>query len=372
MIDPNKKEEKLKNLNSTMRSIEKKFGKGSIIIGHNYSKVPILCSTGSIKLDIALGCYGVPEGRITEILGPESSGKTSIALIMAANVQKSGGIVAFVDAEHALDPLWATKLGVNMDEVIFSQPSCGEEALELVEYYVENKIIDFGIVDSVAALVPRAEIEGEMGDSHMGLQARLMSQAMRKLTHKIEQSKSNIVFINQLRDKIGIRFGSPETTTGGNALKYYATQRIDTRKPSDSIEKDKEGVTGQTSFNIKIKIIKNKVATPFKITELTFNTDDKNGVYGFDNIAEIVDIAVEKNIIKKSGAWFSYGEERIGQGYKNAVSFVKENLVVLDEIKKLVDKKVEEDNSPVIGSYNNIINQEIKEQEEKLERKVRK
>jgi recombination protein RecA len=351
MIDPNKKEEKLKVIKDEfIPDVEKRFGKGTVFIGHNYDKVPILCSTGSIKMDMALGCYGIPEGRITEIYGPEGSGKTSIALIQAAMVQKAGGIVAFVDAEHALDPIWATKMGVNMNEVLFSQPSCGEEALEIVDSYINKKCVDLIIVDSVAALTPKAELEGDMGDSHMGLHARLMSQAMRKLTHALSESKMHIIFINQIRMRIGITWGSPETTTGGEALKFYASIRLDVRKKEKKIE---EG-DGQTYATIQVKVVKNKVATPFKTALLTLNTG-LNGLYGFDNIAEIMDIAVDKDVIHKAGAWYSYNETKIGQGSTNVCTYLRENPTVLQEIFDKVNALIIAENTPVIGSFNDIV-----------------
>jgi recombination protein RecA len=366
MIDANKKQEKIANLDQTIIQVEKQFGKGSVFFGHNYPKVPILCSTGSIDLDIALGCFGIPQGRIIEIYGPESSGKTTMSAIMLAMVQRCGGIGAIVDAEHALDPIWFTKLGVNMNEVLFSQPDTGEEGLEILEAYVRSGSIDFAIVDSVAALVPKAEIEGDMGASHMGLQARLMSQAMRKLVGAISKSGCTVVFINQMRSKIGVMFGSPETTTGGNALKFYASIRLDVRK--EDAEKDKEGIEGQTSISMKVKVVKNKVATPFKVAHLPLLTG-KDGLYGFDNYAEVLDLGVKNNVIKKSGTWFSYGEERIGQGKDNATLFLRSNLNIYEEVKNKVIEIVSKSNEVEIGSFADITNKLAEEQEEKPKKK---
>ena len=351
MIDITKKEEKLKIIKDEfIPDIEKRFGKGTVFLGHNYDKVPILCSTGSIKMDMAFGCYGIPEGRIMEILGPEGSGKTSISLIMASMVQKAGGIVAFVDQENALDPLWAIKMGVNMNEVLFSQPPVAEEAFEIIDSYIRKNCVDLIIVDSVAALIPRAELEGDYGQSHMGLQARLMSQAMRKLTHILSESKINIIFINQLRMKIGVTFGSPETTTGGEALKYYASIRLDVRKKEKKIEEGE----GQSYATVQVKVIKNKVATPFKTAMLTLNTG-LNGLYGFDNIAEIMDIAVDKDVIHKAGAWYSYNENKIGQGAVNVCTYLRENPTVLQEIFDKVNALIIAENTPVIGSFNDVV-----------------
>lgn len=370
MIDPSKKQEKLSNIvDNTILGIEKTFGKGSVFFGHNYSKVPILCSTGSIDLDIALGCFGIPSGRIIEIYGPESSGKTTMSAIMLAMVQKCGGIGAIIDAEHALDPVWFKKLGVNMHEVLLSQPDNGEQALEILEAYIRSNSIDFAIVDSVAALVPKAEIEGDMGDIHMGLQARLMSQAMRKLVGVISKSGCTVVFINQMRKKIGVMFGSPETTTGGEALKFYASIRLDVRK--EDAEKDKEGIEGQTSISMKVKVVKNKVATPFKVAHLPLLTG-KDGLYGFDNYAEILDLGVKNNIIKKAGTWFSYGEERIGQGRDNANLFLRSNLNIYEEIKSKVIEIVSKSEDVEIGSFADVTNNLAQEQEEKTRKKRNK
>jgi recombination protein RecA len=352
MIDPSKKQEKLKIVDTTIQAIEKQFGKGSVFQGYTYSSVPILCSTGSIALDIAIGSFGIPEGRIIEIYGPESSGKTTASLIMMAKVQQAWGITAFVDAEHALDPTWAEKLGVNMNEVLVSQPECGEEALEIVEHHVRSRAVDYIIVDSVAALVPKAEIDGDMGDSHMGLQARLMSQAMRKLTAITAKSKCVIVFINQIRSKIGITWGSPEVTTGGNALKFYASVRMEVRK--EDLEKNDD--EGQTSIGMKVKIVKNKIATPFKIAHLPLLTGKEiKGVklYGFDNYAEVLNLAVDYKLIKKAGAWFSYGEER-WQGKDNVIMFLRENQLIFEELKTKVSEEAVKLNRSEVGSFDDI------------------
>lgn len=361
MIDSSKKETKLKNLDSTILDVEKRFGKGSVFLGHNYSSVPILCSTGSIALDIALGCHGIPEGRIIEIFGPESSGKTTMALIMMANVQKNGGIAAFIDAEHALDPIWAIKQGVNMNEVLFSQPDNGESALEIVEAYVRSNSVDYIIVDSVAALVPKAELEGDMGDSHMGLQARLMSQAMRKLIGAIAKSKCTVVFINQMRKKIGVMFGSPDTTTGGEALKYYATIRMDVRKEDAKI--GTEDTEGLQSISMKVKIVKNKVASPFKIAHLPLLTG-KNNLYGFDNYSEVFDLGIDNGLIKKAGAWFTIGTERF-QGQENAINYLRSNPSIFEEIKQKAIEIVIKENKVEIGAFNS----EMQKQEEELQSK---
>ena len=300
-----------------MGQIEKQFGKGSIMRLGEGAVLPDVksISTGALSLNIALGIGGVPRGRIVEIYGPESSGKTTLALHIAAEAQKVGGVAAFIDAEHALDVHYAKKLGVNTDDLLISQPDTGEQALEIVEVLVRSGAIDVMIIDSVAALVPRAEIEGEMGDSHMGLQARLMSQALRKLTATISKSHCCVIFINQIRMKIGVMFGNPETTTGGNALKFYASVRMDIRRIA-SLKQGQDAIGNRT----RVKIVKNKVAPPFKEAEF----DIMYGT-GISREGDLVDLGVECNVVEKSGSWFSYGDERIGQGRENAKQFLTEH-----------------------------------------------
>ena len=301
-------ENKLKAIENAMSQIEKQFGKGSIMKLGEHSTLNVdSISTGCLDLDIALGIGGVPRGRIIEIYGPESSGKTTVALHVAAEAQKLGGAVAFVDAEHALDPSYARNVGVDTENLIVSQPDTGEQGLEIAEALVRSGAIDVLVVDSVAALVPRAEIEGEMGDSHVGLQARLMSQALRKLTGTINKSKCVVIFINQLREKVGVMFGNPETTTGGRALKFYSSIRMDVRR-IDSIKQGDEIVGNRT----RVKIMKNKVAPPFKQAEFDIMYNE-----GISRTGNIVDVGVKENIVQKSGAWFSYGEIRLGQGREN-------------------------------------------------------
>jgi len=311
-------------LELAMGQIEKQFGKGSIMrLGSDYQMPAIeTISTGALSLDLALGVGGIPKGRIIEIFGPESSGKTTLALHIVAEVQKKGGIAAFIDAEHALDIQYAGHLGVKADDLLVSQPDTGEQALEITEMLVRSGAIDLLVIDSVAALTPRAEIEGEMGDSHMGLQARLMSQALRKLTATVSKSNCSIIFINQIRMKIGVMFGNPETTTGGNALKFYASVRLDIRKIA-ALKAGQDVVGGRT----RVKVVKNKVAPPFKQAEF----DIMYGT-GISREGDILDLGVENDIVEKSGAWFSYNGERVGQGRENAKQFLKENPDVTDEI----------------------------------------
>ncbi len=316
--------DRLKALELAVGQIEKQFGKGSIMrLGREEvpAGIPAI-STGSLGLDIALGVGGVPRGRIIEIYGPESSGKTTLALHVIAEAQKAGGQAAFIDAEHALDVTYARKLGVRTDDLLISQPDTGEQALEITETLVRSGAIDVIIVDYVAALTPRAEIEGEMGDAHMGLQARLMSQALRKLTGAISKSNTTLIFINQIRMKIGVMFGNPETTTGGNALKFYASVRLDIRKIS--AVKEGEDVTGG---RVKVKVVKNKIAPPFRMAEFDIMFNE-----GISKIGEIIDIGVEKNIVEKSGAWFSYGGTRIGQGRENVKLFLHDHPDMAQEI----------------------------------------
>lgn len=325
------KEDKTRALESALAQIEKQFGKGSIMkLGDTSSHMNVeTVPTGSISLDIALGLGGIPKGRIVEIYGPESSGKTTIALHMIAEVQKRGGIAGFIDAEHALDPAYAKRIGVDIDNLYISQPDNGEQALEITETMVRSGAIDIIIIDSVAALVPKAEIDGEMGDSHMGLQARLMSQALRKLTAVISKSKCTIIFINQLREKIGVMFGSPETTTGGRALKFYASIRLDIRR-IEAIKQGGEIVGNRT----RIKVSKNKIAPPFKEAEF----DIMFGL-GVSREGDVLDLAANENIIIKSGAWYSYNEAKIGQGRENAKIFLKDNPIIFAEVEKKVREK---------------------------------
>jgi len=318
------KTEKTRAVDTAISQIEKQFGKGSIMkLGSKEAVVPIsVISTGSISFDAALGVGGVPRGRVIEIFGPESSGKTTIALQVIAEAQKQGGMAAFVDAEHALDPIYARKLGVDVDNLLVSQPDYGEQALEIAEALVRSGAIDVLVVDSVAALVPKAELDGEMGDSHVGLQARLMSQALRKLTGIVAKSRTSLIFINQIREKIGVMFGNPETTTGGRALKFYSSVRIDIRR----IGAIKEGdvVVGNRT---KVKIVKNKTAAPFREAEFDI-------VYGegISHEGDLIDLAVNLNIVEKSGSWFSYKTDRIGQGRENAKQFLKQNTDIREKL----------------------------------------
>jgi len=323
-------DERIKAIDLAMSQIEKQFGKGSIMrLGSKEAIVPIaVIPTGSISFDAALGVGGFPRGRVVEVFGPESSGKTTIALQVIGEAQKTGGMAAFVDAEHALDPGYAKKLGVDVDNLLVSQPDYGEQALEITEALVRSNAIDVLVVDSVAALVPKAELDGEMGDSHMGLQARLMSQALRKLTGTVSKSRTCLIFINQIREKIGVMFGNPETTTGGRALKFYSSVRIDIRR----IAAIKEGdlVVGSRT---KVKVVKNKVAAPFREAEFDILYGE-----GISREGDLLDLAVNHNIIEKSGAWFSYKSERIGQGRENARAFLKENKDTLAKIETEVRK----------------------------------
>ncbi|MEE2682138.1 MAG: recombinase RecA [Planctomycetota bacterium] len=311
-------------LDRALGQIEKAYGSGSIM-RLDADSIPVLpsVSTGTLSLDLALGGRGLPRGRVVEVFGPESSGKTTLALTVAANAQKDGGVAAIIDAEHALDPTWAKRLGVNLDELLLSQPDTGEQALEICELLVRSNAVDVIVVDSVAALIPRAEIEGEMGDSHVGLQARLMSQALRKLTGAIAKSNCIVIFINQLREKIGVMFGSPETTTGGRALKFYSSVRVDIRRIGAIKDGDKN-----VGNRVRAKIVKNKIAPPFRVAEFDIMFNEGISVSG-----DLVDLAVEDEIIKKSGAWFSYGEVRLGQGRENAKQFLRENQDLFAEIR---------------------------------------
>ncbi|HEY3935106.1 MAG TPA: recombinase RecA [Gemmatimonadales bacterium] len=320
--------DKRKALNLAISQIEKQIGRGAIMrMGADRPRVKVAAiSTGAINLDAATGIGGIPRGRITEIYGPESSGKTTLCLHLVANVQRAGGVAAFVDAEHALDIEYAKRLGVDIENLLVSQPDTGEQALEIVEILVRSGAVDLVVVDSVAALVPKAEIEGEMGDSHMGLQARLMSQALRKLAGAINRTNCAVVFINQLREKIGVMFGNPETTTGGKALKFYASLRLDIRRIGPV--KEREAVIGS---HVRVKVVKNKVAPPFKQAEFDVMFDE-----GISHTGLVVDLASEAGIIQKSGAWYSYGDQRIGQGRENAKLFLKDNTALLAEVEARV------------------------------------
>jgi len=317
------KAERMKAVEGALTQIERQFGKGSIMrLGQRETLSLETVPTGSLAVDAALGVGGFPRGRVVEVYGPESSGKTTLALSVIAQGQKRGGVCAFIDAEHALDPEYSRKLGVDIDNLLVSQPDNGEQALEIAEMLVRSNAVDVVVIDSVAALVPRAELEGEMGDSHVGLQARLMSQALRKLTAIVAKSKTCLVFINQIREKIGVMFGSPETTTGGRALKFYSSIRIDIRRISAI--KDGDLVVGSRA---KIKVVKNKVAAPFRLAE--FDIDYGEGI---SRTGELIDLGIDHKIVQKSGSWFSYGDVRLGQGRENAKQFLRENADIADEI----------------------------------------
>ena len=329
------REDKLKALDAAISQIEKQYGKGSIMkLGDNSAHMNVeTIPTGSLSLDIALGLGGLPKGRIIEIYGPESSGKTTVALHAVAEVQKRGGIAGFIDAEHALDPAYAKNIGVNIDELYISQPDCGEQALEITETMVRSGAVDIVIVDSVAALVPKAEIDGDMGDSHVGLQARLMSQALRKLTAVISKSNCIVIFINQLREKVGVMFGNPETTTGGRALKFYSSVRMDVRR-IESLKQAGEVVGNRT----RVKIVKNKVAPPFKEAEFDIMFGK-----GISKEGDILDLAADCGIIVKSGAWYAYNGDKIGQGRENANTYLRENPLVCEEVEAKVREKFQLD-----------------------------
>ncbi len=324
---PENEKQKKQALDRALSQIDQAFGKGSImrLDEESYNAVPGI-STGALSLDLALGGKGIPRGRIVEIFGPESSGKTTLSLTVLANAQKKGGVAAFIDAEHALDPTWARKIGVNIDDLLVSQPDTGEQALEICELLVRSNAVDVIVVDSVAALIPRAEIEGEMGDSVVGLQARLMSQAMRKLTGVIARSSCTVIFINQIREKIGVMFGSPETTTGGRALKFYSSVRLDIRR-TGSI-KDGDVAVGN---HVRVRVVKNKVAPPFRQAEFDIMFNEGISITG-----DLVDLAVEEKIVQKSGAWYSYGDIRLGQGREKAKEFLAENQELVEEIKEQI------------------------------------
>lgn len=326
-VNNTERENKLKMLDLSMKQIVKQFGKGSVMMMGSQEVLPIeAISTGSLSLDLAIGCGGLPKGRIIEIYGPESSGKTTLSLEAIASVQRKGGLAAFIDAEHALDPAYAKRIGVDLESLIISQPDTGEQALEICELLVRSNSLDIVVIDSVAALVPKAEIEGEMGDSHMGLQARLMSQALRKLTAAVKQSNTCLVFINQLRMKIGVMFGNPETTTGGNALKFYASVRLDVRKISAI--KNGDVLIGSRT---RVKVVKNKLAAPFREAEFDIIYGE-----GVGKLGDLLDLASNANIIEKAGSWFAFGETRLGQGRENALAFIRENADMCALITEMV------------------------------------
>lgn len=337
-------------LAAALGQIEKSYGKGSVMkLGQCQAVDVEAISTGSLGLDMALGIGGLPQGRVIEIFGPESSGKTTLTLHAVAEAQKKGGTCAFIDAEHAMDPAYAKKLGVDIDNLIISQPDTGEQALEIADTLVRSGAIDLLVIDSVAALVPKAEIEGEMGDSHMGLQARLMSQALRKLTSSIAKTNCIIIFINQIRMKIGVMFGSPETTTGGNALKFYASVRLDIRRIGSV--KDKEEITGSQT---RVKVVKNKVSPPFRIAEFDIMYGS-----GISKVGEIIDLGVKFDIVEKSGAWFSYNSVRIGQGRENSKQYLKDNPKIADEI----EQKIRAQAVAMMDSGFNVVPEEAIEEE---------
>ncbi len=343
------KEEKLKALDAALGQIERQFGKGAVMkLGDPAAQMNVeTIPTGSLSLDIALGLGGIPKGRIVEIYGPESSGKTTVTLHMIAEVQKRGGIAGFIDAEHALDPVYAKNIGVDVDNLYISQPDNGEQALEITETMVRSGAIDIVVVDSVAALVPKAEIDGDMGDAHVGLQARLMSQALRKLTAVISKSNCTVIFINQLREKVGIMFGNPETTTGGRALKFYSSVRLDVRR-IESLKQGGEVIGNRT----RVKVVKNKIAPPFKEAEFDIMFGE-----GISGVGDILDLAADNGIINKSGAWYAYEGNKIGQGRENAKQYLKDNPLVCDE----VERKVRE-----------LFNLEIEQPEEESKKKSSK
>jgi recombination protein RecA len=323
--------DRTKSLDTALAQIERQFGKGSVMRLGDETRAPVeVIPTGSVALDIALGIGGLPRGRVVEIYGPESSGKTTVALHAVANAQKAGGVAAFIDAEHALDPEYAKKLGVDTDSLLVSQPDTGEQALEIADMLIRSGAIDIIVIDSVAALVPRAEIEGEMGDSHVGLQARLMSQALRKITGALSQSKTTAIFINQLREKIGVMFGSPETTTGGKALKFYASIRLDVRR----IETLKDG-SDPVGNRTRVKVVKNKMAAPFKQAEFDILYGQ-----GISREGGLIDMGVEQGFVRKSGAWYTYEGDQLGQGKENARAFLKDNPDLADEIEKKIKEKL--------------------------------
>ena len=334
------KDNKLKALQTTLEKLDKTYGKGTVMRLSDSKVVDVdVISTGSVGLDLALGVGGVPRGRVVEIYGPESSGKTTLAMHCIAEAQKAGGLAAFIDAEHAFDRSYAQKLGIDIQNLLISQPDNGEQALEIAEHLISSGAIDIIVIDSVAALVPKAELEGEMGESKMGLQARLMSQALRKLTGVINRTNCCCIFINQLRDKIGVMFGSPETTTGGNALKYYSSVRLDIRR----IGQIKESADNITGNRTKVKVVKNKLAPPFKVIEFDIMYGE-----GISKVGEIIDLAVDLEIVKKSGSWFSYDGNRLGQGRDAVKNLLKDNPELSDELEAKIRAKVNEDDSALL------------------------
>ncbi|GIX41129.1 MAG: protein RecA [Leptospiraceae bacterium] len=350
--------EKLKAVEGAIQQIEKQFGKGSIMkLGSSTVQKIEVIPTGALTLDIALGVGGYPRGRIIEIFGPESSGKTTLCLSAVAEAQKMGGVAAFVDAEHALDPIYAKKIGVNIDDLLVAQPDCGEEALEITESLVRSNAIDLIIVDSVAALVPRAELEGNMGDAQIGLQARLMSQAMRKLTGTISKSKAIVIFVNQIRNKIGVMFGSPETTTGGNALKFYSSVRMDIRRV-ETLKKGDEAYGNR----VRVKIVKNKVAPPFRQAEFEILFDK-----GINQIGCLVDAALSYEIIDRAGTWFSYGDIKLGQGKENCYAFLEENPEIRKEIEQKIKQKLLEENFQYSKNNSSVEEKLKKDSEEEID-----
>ena len=334
--------DKLKALDIALNQIEKQFGKGSIMkLGEANAKMAVdVIPTGALSLDLALGVGGLPRGRVVEIFGPESSGKTTVALHVVAEAQKMGGVAAFIDAEHALDPIYAKALGVNIDDLLVAQPDTGEQGLEICEALVRSGAVDVVVIDSVAALVPRAEIEGEMGDAHVGLHARLMSQALRKLTGAISKSNTCVIFINQIREKVGVMFGSPETTTGGRALKFYSTIRLDVRR-QESLKQGQEIVGSRT----RVKVVKNKIAPPFKQADFDIMYGE-----GISREGTIIDVAAEMEIIAKSGAWYSYNGERLGQGRENVKDFLRQNPAISNEIEQAIRANMKKVAHPVEDS----------------------
>lgn len=331
--------ERQKALQNTLKQIEKKFGTGAIMrLGERPRQRVDVISTGSLALDLALGIGGIPRGRVTEIYGPESGGKTTLALHIVAQAQKAGGVAAFVDAEHALDPTYARQLGVDVDNLLLSQPDTGEQALEIVELLVRSGAVDVIVVDSVAALVPRAEIEGEMGDSHVGLQARLMSQALRKLTGVLSKSNTAAIFINQIREKVGVMYGNPEVTTGGRALKFYSSVRLDVRRRGQPIKKGDQPIANV----VRVKVTKNKLAPPFREAELELYFGR-----GIDPVADLVTVAVDRGVVKKAGSWFSYNDDRLGQGKEKAAEYLRANPELIEEIRaKVLADVLGEDEAP--------------------------
>lgn len=353
------RDEKLKALDAALGQIERQFGKGAVMklgdpsVQMNVETIP----TGSLSLDIALGLGGIPKGRIVEIYGPESSGKTTVTLHMIAEVQKRGGIAGFIDAEHALDPVYAKNIGVDIDNLYISQPDCGEQALEITETMVRSGAVDIIVVDSVAALVPKAEIDGDMGDSHVGLQARLMSQALRKLTAVISKSNCTVIFINQLREKVGVMFGNPETTTGGRALKFYSSVRLDVRR----IEALKQG--GEVIGNrTRVKVVKNKIAPPFKEAEFDIMFGE-----GISTVGDILDLAAENNIINKSGAWYAYEGNKIGQGRENAKQYLRDNPEMCSEVERKVRELFNMDTDSVLEPAEKVSKEDGKGKKETAE-----